>query len=705
VLGIVLSWSLAAAAVVQPSVPGARTEIVNLDVVVTDTEGRPVTGLLAHDFVVLEDGKPQRVTHFVARAQPAEGEAAAGGAAPAVGAPGGRTILLLVDDLHLAANGLEFAKAALGAVVDESLRPDDRVAVVTSSGSSPAQWLNGDRAAVRQAIGRIAPREAAPAPASSQMTPGQAELILSGDTIALQLAARVMAADASGAFADLTPRAALEGGRSTPQASGLEDPRERAAAEEAKRQAVPILNQAMRYSVITLGATERALRALAGFPGPRICLLVSNGFLMGARTSEERTRELQGVVDAAMRSESTVYTLDPQGLGAADQAQTPGSAASPGGRSRLDHMTEMLYRGTLRRLADESGGFLVTAGSDLAEGIRRVLADDAVAYSIAYEPSNLKRDGRFRRVEVRLPAHSRYRVRTRKGYLAPGSKGSDREAVPDPGPPFALTEEEARSVLASTIPSQDIPVRLAADYLELPSTGPLVIVGVQVDVAGMRFEERGGHRRADVELVGGFYDAEGKPAGSVFGTHTALDLVPADWERAKREGLRHRQPVPLSPGRYDVRLVARERRLGQIGGATRSIEVPDLKDHTLAMSSVFLSATAPGPEGAPVGELLQDVQTAARFERDRSLTFQFYVYNAEDARDVVLQAQVLSGDRVIAASKPRNAVLQTRGGVPLPETNTLPLDGLAPGPYRLRVVVAAHERNAVVHRDVDFTVE
>ena len=99
------------------------------------------------------------------------------------------------------------------------------------------------------------------------------------------------------------------------------------------------------------------------------------------------------------------------------------------------------------------------------------------------------------------------------------------------------------------------------------------------------------------------------------------------------------------------------------------------------------------------------VPTAARFERDRSLTFQFYVYNAEDAREVVLQAQVLLGDQVIAASKPRNAALETRSGVPLPETNTMPLDGLAPGPYRLRVVVVDHETNATVHRDVDFTVE
>src|SRR5580658_10976860 len=39
-------------------------DLVQVDAVVTDSQGRHVTGLKPEDFTILEDGKPQKITHF-----------------------------------------------------------------------------------------------------------------------------------------------------------------------------------------------------------------------------------------------------------------------------------------------------------------------------------------------------------------------------------------------------------------------------------------------------------------------------------------------------------------------------------------------------------------------------------------------------------------------------------------------------------------
>jgi len=103
------------------------------------------------------------------------------------------------------------------------------------------------------------------------------------------------------------------------------------------------------------------------------------------------------------------------------------------------------------------------------------------------------------------------------------------------------------------------------------------------------------------------------------------------------------------------------------------------------------------------------VQTLRRFKRGENLYFQLYVYNAaaggEGASDVVLQAQILSGSKPIAASQPQPVALEQKDGMPLPQSSMMSLEGLAPGRYELRIVVVDRKTKATVHRDVNFTVE
>jgi len=208
------------------------------------------------------------------------------------------------------------------------------------------------------------------------------------------------------------------------------------------------------------------------------------------------------------------------------------------------------------------------------------------------------------------------------------------------------------------------------------------------------------------------YDAAGAPVRSPFGRRFDLDLGPSEYERARKAGLGLQQQLFLEPGRYEVRIVVREPGQPPLGGAMREVEIPDLAKGTLTLSGLFLSSSATSGTTVPEsseGETIHGAQVLRRFKASETLYFQLYVYNVtpddQGTTDVILQAQVRSGSKLVAASKPQPVTFQQKDGVPLPQSNGVGLQGLAPGTYELRVVVVDRKANTNAFRSTDFTVE
>ena len=126
------------------------------------------------------------------------------------------------------------------------------------------------------------------------------------------------------------------------------------------------------------------------------------------------------------------------------------------------------------------------------------------------------------------------------------------------------------------------------------------------------------------------------------------------------------------------------------------------------MSSLFLATPSDKTSADPKASL-RDMQALRRFGRNGSLYFQTYIYNAQaddkGARDVILQAQIWSGNEMVAASKPQPPRFQERNGAPTPETNGMSLQGLKPGDYELKVVVVDRTAGAEATRNIDFSIE
>ena len=159
--------TLALLALLVPSIhgqqPAFRTgvELIRLDVTVVNDKGEPVTGLTPADFEVTVRGEPRPVVsaQFLSAADEVGGageeEEASGGFSSNLDGSG-RLITILVDEGGLAnMTGTEKALfEGLDAFV-ASLRPNDRVALISIPGRSARVDFTNDFASVREAVSRL----------------------------------------------------------------------------------------------------------------------------------------------------------------------------------------------------------------------------------------------------------------------------------------------------------------------------------------------------------------------------------------------------------------------------------------------------------------------------------------------------------------------------------------------------------------------
>jgi VWFA-related protein len=674
----------------QQPVPeiSVEAELVRLDVVATDGKGQPVSGLAQGDFAVFEDGKVQEVAQFEAFERVRLDGREAGPAPrsrsetilPTRARPR-RHVVLAIDDLHISLGDLVQVREALLGFVDRELGPDDAAAVVATSGAlGVTQQFTRDVELVRGAIARVSPKPLQTWPGFPHITRYQAELILRGDIEALDLAVEEVK---------------------------REMPRHPRPEEVARQKARGVFKESTEYAHATLATLDSMMRGLAEVPGRKVVVLVSDGFLLGLGVSGGLDQELRRMVDAATRAGIVVYSLDTRGLLATTESERPESllprsTTHPGLRERLGRQAEHAERDGLNAVAEDTGGFLVYGVNDLGAGLSRIARDTETYYLLAYAPTNTKHDGKFRKIEVRLPGHPELKVRTRTGYFAP----DDRQARKDrEEPEQGGAARELQAALLSLYPRSGIPVRLAADFISQGDAGEQLLLSAHVDLGAARFRQEGERQQARLVLVGTVYDAAGQPAVNLEPEAIDLAFSDAQLQHARREGLKYVKVLDLAPGEYVARLAVRDDASGQLGSASARITLPDLSDGRLRMAGpVLMHVVDEGSETA-----LRQVQAYPRYGRDEGLYYQLQVLNptTDDSgvTGLTIQAHVLQDNEVVGSSAEERLETRPEGSLPPDFTGRLSLFDLEPGEYQLQVVVADQLAGTRVERAVGFTVE
>ena len=675
------------AATREATVISSETDVVRVSVFVADKNGRPVTDLRAEDFVLLDEGRPQELALFLPATSVTPSAVPAAEASPVVepsSAPASPTsrprhVLIVVDDLHLSGSSLVHTRPALKQLVEEQLRPEDEVALATSSGSGVIRAFTRDRAALLRAVDALQPNERRPeAGGRAQMSVAQAQAILRNDSQAL-----------STASAEISDAAGLGGERQLPR-----------AASEARAQAQQIVAQALQTSNAVLSLLEDVVRSLKSLPGSKVVVFVSDGFMLGP--AEDGAFDMRRLIDASARADVAVYPLLAQGLqpsarGADARGRT--MAISPGQQDIYARVQEMGVTEAMTTIADGTGGRYIRGSSAIEDGLRAILGEQAASYVLGYSPDR-GADGRFHKIEVKVQGRPGLTVRARRGYFARTDAGTDETSTAQ------QRERDIRAGLFSVVDRRDLDVRLRAAFVDRAPEGAQVVLSAHVDGAQIPFRKVGERQQAELEFVRVVADDAGRVVAPAEGKTATLDLTTANYERTLADGLAFQSVVPLRPGHYEARMLVRESRTGRLGTARQWIEIRDVGKSGLALSDLLLFAETPAT--ATAGAALRDVSGSRRYRSGASLYYSIHVYNpargTEAATDVVAQAQI-HGQGALQGASPVEPVAFAKDAAAHALSGRIGLEGLAPGGYELRVLVVDRRAGGQAERRIDFAVD
>jgi VWFA-related protein len=653
------------------------TELVQIDVLVTDKDNRPVPGLTREDFELYDNNKLQQITNFSfeqstnrrIEEQPTESHSLP----RAIGAGDlKRVMALVVDTLHIKYENIYRTKKLLDDFIDNKMQPGDLVLILpTGGGSGLLQQFTSDRRLLHRAVDRLRP------------------VFFSNDT---------------------TPYRTTRSGSVPRIQLGVNKP---TAGSPVRRGPVigeppdPLEEADVRATLTALGETIKSMKKL---PGRKVSVLISEGI----RTLKtQTTQDLVRTTGLAANANVVFYTIDPRGLDPLTLSATDEIEAGPDFPTAVantsDRKSDDFHESqdSLRLIASETGGRFFGDNNDIKQGLDRILDENSTYYMLGFYPEAARWDGKFHKIKVVLRNRRDLTVSFRKGYLAKSSQ-SDSSAKLDP------KAAEAIEAISSPLVRRDLDLRLTPLYADNAQREPFVTLLLHIDATRLTFTQSQGRYQGQLDELGFVLDAQGKTVDR-FSNALTLNLRPETHDAVLKRGLVATRTLNVKPGVYQVRLFVRETSSGLIGTANDFLEIPDLKSNRLAVSSIFVSAQAmeDGKIVNTAGE--GGTPSQRRFTRNGEFSYWLAVYNAKldgAAKEPKLEMQslILRGSKVVYRGEP-HPLVAAQGSTPnrIITGGIVRLLKLQPDDYTLQVIIRdklrANDGRAVVRQEMGFSVE
>jgi VWFA-related protein len=693
-----------------PPVFRTAVDLVHLDVSVLDKDRRPVRGLKAEDFVVLEDGKPQSIAAFIPVDVPENPPtpAAWSGRAPAdvqsnEGSedPEGRLFVLLLDDAMIPpdATSLKTARDVAKKFIDK-VTPADRVAVVFSQSGRNQNFTN-DRARLVEAIDSLKSGSARHLGGWETATDPQPPLDRTGAPIMPDPAPTGPIADPDMIYRQAsmqTLRQVAETLISAPQ-------RRKALVFISPGIAIDIASSAVPVSTMPLPADRPAgdPRSLS----TRMSLIDAN---------RQLAQDLPQLFLRMQRANVTVYPVDPCGAGGFENYVLTAASSVP--LLQMDNGSlptdfNFLYPGQsvprptdlakhmstltmdfLESAAANTGGKAIVNTNDFDAGIQEIFDENSSYYVIGYEQPAGQKPGSLHDLKVRVN-RSGVTVRTRSGYETPAEPRSARARA-------AVAVSPLDKAIVGAVPDGSFPMRVAMAPFVIPGKkDPIVTVAL-----GLTQPAVTARTSYFVDVQTNVYTTDGRP--KLTGQrHTAtVVLVPTPDKSPARYDLLTQLSLP--PGRYEVRFSAMNGTDSTLGSLYADVEVPDFSA-PLSVSGVVVEAI-PSAATAPIGafdKFLPVSPTSERtFAKNQQATAFMRIYQGGtgSAKPVEVRARLLN-ELDAQVGEGRTIVYGNEfrmGGRAADYRFGIPLKTLPPGLYLLTFDIALDGNT--VQRAVQFRV-
>lgn len=546
----------------------SEVEYVEVDAVVTDRDGQTIRDLRKEDFQVFEDGKPQTISTFslvdipIERAvRPLFAERPIEPDVQSNERPfDGRVYVMILDDLHVDALRSQRVKSSARQFIERNLGANDRMAVIYTGGRADAsQDFTNNKRLLIAAVDRFLGRKI-PSPTQSRND----EYYWQRET-------------------------------QTPD-TRIPDRYE----QERQYNAQSMLSSLRQVAEWFEGVRGRKKTMLLFSEGIDYDLSdILRRYDQPSNVASSLIADIRGTVDATARSNVSIYAVDPRALstlfdeqiGVTSYADFDNPQAGIGPTSLATELR--MSQDSLRQLSDQTGGFATVNTNDTVNAFDRIVRDNSTYYVLSYYPPSQKADGKFHRIEVKVNRPG-VTIRARRGYVNPKAK-------PARTTKSGTVSSEIIEAMNSPLPVSGLTMRVFAAPFKGAQPNASVLFGVELLGRSLSLEN---NSKLDVSFMA--VDNKAKPHGARNDSVT-LNLRPETKARVEQTGIRILNRMDLVPGRYQLRVAARDGANTAVGSVVYDLEVPDFYKAPISLSGLTLTSMA----GASMATMKPDEQLKA----------------------------------------------------------------------------------------------
>ena len=334
-----------------------------------------------------------------------------------------------------------------------------------------------------------------------------------------------------------------------------------------------------------LSALQTAAKMLGSLSEKKALIYFASGLRLNGVDNQA---QLHATINAAIRAGVSFWPIDARGLvaqaplGDATHGSAGGIAMYNGASAGALTFSFQQSQDTLWALAADTGGKALLDYNDLTKGITQAQQAISSYYLIGYYASNAALDGKFRRVKISLNNGLAANIEFRQGYFAGKQFGK-----------FSVAEKERQleDALLLGDPITELTIAVEVDYFQLNRAEYFVPIVVKVPGRELALAKRGGAEHTLLDFIGEIKDDFGTTVSNV---REKVDIKLSDAtaaELAKRP-VQYEGGFTLLPGKYKIKMLARDAETGRIGTYETPFVIPNLnkEDKRIPISSVVLSS-------------------------------------------------------------------------------------------------------------------
>jgi len=335
-----------------------------------------------------------------------------------------------------------------------------------------------------------------------------------------------------------------------------------------------------------LAALQTATRMLGNVNEKKSLLYFASGMHLNGIDNQA---QMHATADTAIKAGVTIFTIDARGLvasapmGDASQGSQGGQSMYTGASAQTMTTNFQQSQDTLYALAGDTGGKAFLDNNDLSRGIVQAQESISDYYILGYYTTNTEPNGKFRRIRISLQNNQEAKLDYRQGYYANKefAKFNDVDR-----------ERQLEDALMLEDPITELTIAMEIDYFQLNRAEYFVPIIVKIPGRELALAKRGGAEVTRIDFVGEIKDLIGGTTVENVRDNVNIKLSDKTAAELARVPMEYDTGYTLLPGKYSIKVLARDDETGRIGTFQTTFVIPNLNKEVkrIPISAVVISS-------------------------------------------------------------------------------------------------------------------